>query len=66
MSRLEPIHIILIGIGLMLLGWILPFLMVMHMLESSFFLNFFAYGAQVSGLFLGVIGTAFYVRLKKK
>jgi hypothetical protein len=66
MSRLEPIHMILIGIGLMLAGWILPFLMVLHVLASSFALNFFAYAAQVSGLFLGVIGVAAFVRFRKK
>ncbi len=66
MSRLQPVQLFLIGIFLMLLGWVLPFLMVLQVLESSFALNFLAYTAQVSGLFLGIIGAAMYVRLKKK
>jgi hypothetical protein len=66
MSRLQPVHLVLIGVALMLVGWVLPFLMVLRVLESSYALNFFSYFAQVSGLFLGIIGAAMYVRLKKK
>ena len=51
---------ILLGLGviLMLLGAALPFLMVLHVLKSTFFLNFFAWGASVAGMFLGTIGIA--------
>jgi hypothetical protein len=66
MSRLQPIQLILIGIVLMLVGWVLPFLMVLQVLASSFALNFLSYTAQISGLFLGIIGAAMHVRLKKK
>jgi hypothetical protein len=66
MTRLQPVQLILIGIVLMLVGWVLPFLMVLRVLESSFPLNFLSYTAQVSGLFLGIIGVAMYARLKKK
>lgn len=44
------------GFFLVLLGAVLPFLMVIKILESTFFLNFFAYGAQVTGIALGLIG----------
>jgi hypothetical protein len=49
---------ILLGIGfvLMLLGVILPILMIMKLLVSTFFLNFFSYGASLVGLFLGMLG----------
>jgi hypothetical protein len=66
MSHLRPVQLILIGFVLMMVGWTLPFLMVLQVLESSFALNFLSYFAQVSGLFLGIIGAAMYVRLKKK
>ena len=66
MSRFTPFQMIMLGIFLMLLGWVLPFLMVLQVLESSFFLNFFSYTAQIVGLFLGIIGAASYVQLKKK
>jgi hypothetical protein len=53
------------GLILMLLGVILPFLMVIHALESSFFLNFFSWGASVAGLALGTIGFAMYSRTRR-
>jgi hypothetical protein len=55
---------LLLGLGLilMLLGVILPFLMVIGILTSTFFLNFFSWGASVVGLALGTLGIGFYVR----
>lgn len=57
---------ILIGFVLVVLGAVLPFLMVFRILESTFFLNFFAYGASMTGLFLGLIGASQYVRDHRK
>jgi len=54
-----------LGLILMLLGVILPFLMVIHLIESTFFLNFFAWGASVSGVFLGFIGVATWSKMKQ-
>ncbi|RME39667.1 MAG: hypothetical protein D6793_00775 [Thermoflexia bacterium] len=53
----------LIGVGfvLVMLGWVLPLLMVLHVLPSTLFLNFFSYIASVLGLFLGIWGAALYV-----
>jgi len=53
---------ILIGFLLVLLGAVLPFLIVMQVIESTFFLNFLAYGASMVGLVLGLIGATLYVR----
>lgn len=52
-----------IGIGalLVVLGAVLPLLMVLHVLPSTFFLNFFSYIASVLGLFLGIWGAALYI-----
>jgi hypothetical protein len=50
----------------MLVGACLPFLMVIHILESTFFLNFIAFGSQVAGLFLGMIGIVMYARVNKR
>jgi hypothetical protein len=63
---LSPLKMILIGLALAILGIVLPFLMVLHILESTFFLNFFSYGASLVGLFLGMIGSAMYMRVYKK
>lgn len=53
---------IILGLILVLTGAVLPFLMVIQVLKSTFFLNFFSYAASVSGLFLGTIGGALYAR----
>jgi hypothetical protein len=52
--------LLILGFILVMLGFILPLLEVMRILESTFFLNFFAYAASISGVFLGVIGVAYY------
>jgi hypothetical protein len=66
--QMRPIRgevLILIGFVMVLLGAILPFLMVMKILESTFFLNFFSYGVSIAGLFLGITGSAFLVRYRR-
>ncbi len=57
---------ILIGFVMVMLGAVLPFLMVMHIIESTLFLNFFSYTMSVAGLFLGIIGCAYYVRFHRR
>jgi hypothetical protein len=66
MNRPSPRLLLSLGVILMLLGIILPFLMVIHVLESTFFLNFFSWGASVTGLSLGTIGFAFHSRAKRE
>ena len=55
-----PRLLFILGVSLMLLGIALPFLMVIQVLESTFFLNFFSWGASVAGLALGTIGFAMW------
>ena len=57
---MNPRLLIVVGFGCMLVGILLPFFMVMHWIESTFFLNFFAYGPQVLGLVFGMLGVGFY------
>jgi hypothetical protein len=61
----SPRFLLSLGVILMLLGVVLPFLMVIHVLESTFFLNFFSWGASVAGLSLGTIGFAMVSRIKR-
>lgn len=56
---------LIIAVILLVLGAVLPFLMVMDVLESTFFLNFFSYACQVSGLVLGMIGTFSLVKINR-
>jgi hypothetical protein len=65
MKTPSPKTILIIGVFLMLAGVVFPFLMVIHVLESTFFLNFFSFGAQVAGLFLGFIGSVMFIRVKR-
>lgn len=62
----SPGLLLSLGVGLMLLGVILPFLMVIHVLRSTFFLNFFSWGASVAGLALGTVGFALISRSRNK
>lgn len=56
---------IALGFVFVLLGAVLPFLIVMQILKSTLLLNFFSYAASFTGLMLGVIGAAFFVRQTK-
>ncbi len=62
----NPIMLILVGFVLVLTGAVLPFLMVIRVVEPTFFLSFLSYGASVSGIFLGVLGSAMYVRIHRR
>jgi hypothetical protein len=64
--NLTPVQMILIGFVLVVIGAVLPLLMVLHIITSTFFLNFFSYGSSLVGLFLGVIGSATYIRQKRQ
>ena len=66
MIRIPPWGLIMIGFLLVLSGAVLPFLMVMKLLPSTFFLNFFSYRISVVGFFLGLIGASLYVRGSRK
>lgn len=65
MSGLAPWKIIAIGFVLVLLGFVLPFLMVVRVIPSTLFLSFLSYGTSIAGLFLGLIGAAMYVRIHR-
>lgn len=65
MLTAQPKKIIIIGFVLVLFGFIGPFLMVLDIVKSTFILNFLSYGASISGLLLGVIGSSAYIRLQK-
>jgi len=66
MMHLIPVQLILIGFILSVMGVVLPLLMVIHIIESTFFINFVSYISSVVGLFLGIIGAASYIREHRK
>ncbi len=61
----HPLRLVIIGFVLLVLGVAFPLLMMIQVIESTFWLNFLSFGAQVSGLFLGFIGGMMYVRHKR-
>ncbi|HOM67432.1 MAG: hypothetical protein BWX85_00083 [Chloroflexi bacterium ADurb.Bin120] len=65
MIKWQPWKIILLGGSMMLISVILPLLMVLQILQSSFFLNFLTYGLSVAGLLIGFIGMVTMVRVER-
>jgi hypothetical protein len=51
-------QLLVLAVFLLLFGCIMPFLMVLHLVESTFFLNFLSFAASVLGFFLGLAGIA--------
>ena len=61
----QPIQLVIIGFVLLVLGVGFPLLMMIQVIESTFWLNFLSFGMQVAGLFLGFIGGSMYIRTHK-
>lgn len=59
-------RLIVIGFFMVLIGAVLPFLIVIRVIESTYLLNFIAFAASTIGIFLGVIGTAMHVGEKRR
>jgi Trk-type K+ transport system membrane component len=66
MINLRPEQFILIGFFLVLLGFVLPLLMVVHVIQTTYVLSFVSSGAATAGLFMGIIGASRYIRLNRK
>lgn len=66
MGRIAPVRLILIGFILVLFGFVGPLLMIIGIVETSFAFSFLSHAASVSGLFLGVVGTAMYAGTRRK
>ena len=62
----SPRFFLTLGLVLLFSGWIVPLLMVMHVIPSTFTLNFLGWTFSVAGLFLGLIGAAMMVRERKE
>ncbi len=65
-SEIPPGRLFIIAFVLLVLGWIFPFLMMIRLIESTFWLNFLSFGAQVAGIFLGFIATTMYIRMNRR
>jgi hypothetical protein len=56
----HPVRLIWIAVSLMVFGVVIPFLMVIKVIESTMFLNFAAFIAQALGFILGFVAFALY------
>ena len=54
----DPRLLLALGLFMMFAGILLPLLMVIKVVESTFVLNFFAWGLSSLGLALGMVGFA--------
>jgi hypothetical protein len=54
----SPLKIFFLGLACVLLGFVLPFLIVLGIIENTFVLSFFIYVLQLIGMILGVIAAA--------
>jgi len=62
----SPLLMLNSGVILMMIGGVLvPFLMVIKVIESTYFLNFFSWGLSTLGLALGMIGFTLYSKTQK-
>ena len=66
MKPLSGRSILLIGSFLVILGFILPLLMVIHVLESNIVLDLISFMSSTAGVFLGLIGVAMYVENSRR
>jgi len=55
----------IIGGILLTLGAVLPLLMVIEMVKSTFFLNFLSYGMSLVGMVMGMSGVFTYIKVKR-
>ncbi len=62
----SPLRLILVGLFLVVLGAVLPWLMVLQLIPASFILSMISYLASTFGLVMGLIGAAMYARLYRK
>jgi hypothetical protein len=57
---------ILIGFLLVVVGAVVPWLIVLQILPSTYALNFVSFAASILGLMLGIAGVAYYTSQRRK
>jgi membrane protein implicated in regulation of membrane protease activity len=65
-ERINPRLMMVIGVLLMVTGIVLPALILIKILESTYFINFFSYFCQVLGLVLATLGLVTHVGIRRK
>lgn len=65
MIQMHPKGMMFLGIGLMIFGVAAPFLMIIKVLETSFWLSFLSYAASIVGMVLGFLGLFMYTKIDR-
>ena len=67
MLHLSPKAMIAVGVLMMVVGGVIvPYLMVIHVLESTFFMIFVSFAVSTSGFYFGIMGVTQYAHTKRK
>ncbi len=66
MISLDPKILLGVGFILLVIGVVLPLLMVLQIIPSTFFLNFFSYGASFVGVIVGLLGAMMLIVRSRK
>lgn len=62
----NPRRLIFIGGALLIIGWILPLLTVLNIIDPSFAVLFVGYGMSVAGLVTGLVGVYTYFPFSRR
>ena len=65
MFRFSTTHMIIVGFVLLLAGAVLPLLMVVKIIPSTYFLNFLAFACSLAGMVLGFLGLFSAVKIRR-
>jgi hypothetical protein len=57
---------IILGLFLVIFGFLAPLLMVIHVIDANLLLSFASHLASFVGLLLGMIGASMYVRARRE
>ncbi len=63
MKPIKPIKLILAAVPFLVAGFVILFLIVIQLLESTLALNFLAFFSSTLGLVLGLTGTAMHLHM---
>ncbi len=66
MKPLGSRGMVMLGSALVVAGFIIPFLMVIGVMEPTFLVAFLSYAASLGGVIVGLIGAAFYVHERRR
>ena len=64
--KLTPTQFLVIGFLLVTYGMVMPWLMVLQILEKTFFLNCTSFTASFTGVIFGVVGISTYFRENRR